>query len=176
MRVFLFSFFALFMSSACASTPVDVKPVSNFEGERYLGTWYEIARLDHSFERGLDNVTATYSNRDDGGIRVENRGCKAAKSKWSDATGRAYFTKGETTGQLKVSFFGPFFGKYIVFDLDQEEYAHAYISGGTTKYLWLLSRTPEITPERRVDFIAKSKKLGYDTDALIWVDHDGTCG
>jgi apolipoprotein D and lipocalin family protein len=167
--------FAALTNVACASTPVDAVPVTNFEGERYLGKWYEIARLDHSFERGLSEVTATYSRRDDGGIKVENKGCKAAKAKWSDATGKAYFTKGETIGQLKVSFFGPFYGKYIVFDLDKEDYTHAYISGGSTKYLWLLSRTPEISDERRADFISKSQALGYDTDGLIWVEQTRMC-
>lgn len=175
MRLLLIMFFAALTNAACASTPVDAVPVDNFEGERYLGKWYEIARLDHSFERGMTKVTATYSRRDDGGIKVENKGCKAAKGKWSDATGKAYFTKGETIGQLKVSFFGPFYGKYIVFDLDKEDYAYAYISGGSDKYLWLLSRTPEISDQRRADFISKSQALGYDTDGLIWVEQSSDC-
>lgn len=176
MRLFLIFIFAALTNAACASTPVDAVPVTKFDSERYLGKWYEIARLDHGFERGLSEVTATYSKREDGGIKVENKGCKVAKSKWKDATGKAYFTKGESVGQLKVSFFGPFYGKYIVFDLDQENYAHAYISGGSTKYLWLLSRTPQISAEQKSDFIAKSQSLGYDTDALIWVEQTGSCG
>jgi len=175
MRLFLIFIFAALTNMACASTPVDAVTVTNFDGERYLGKWYEIARLDHGFERGLSEVTATYSKREDGGIKVENRGCKAEKSKWKDATGKAFYTKGETIGQLKVSFFGPFYGKYIVFDLDQENYAHAYISGGSTKYLWLLSRTPQISEAQRADFIAKSKALGYATDNLIWVAQTGSC-
>lgn len=176
MRLFLIFVFAALTNVACASTPVDAVPVANFDGERYLGKWYEIARLDHGFERGLSEVTATYSRRDDGGIKVENKGCKSEEAKWKDATGKAYFTKGETTGQLKVSFFGPFYGKYIVFDLDQEDYGHAYISGGSTKYLWLLSRTPEITEARKSDFLAKAQNLGYETDDLIWVSQTGSCG
>jgi apolipoprotein D and lipocalin family protein len=174
-RVISFLVFSSILLSGCSSTPVNVSPVNRFEPDRYLGTWYEIARLDHSFERGLSDVTATYSKRDDGGIKVENRGCKTDKTKWSNATGKAYFTVGKTTGQLKVSFFGPFYGQYIVFDLDHEEYTHAYISGGTTKYLWMLSREPEVSDDLRDDFIEKSKALGYDTDALIWVEQDGIC-
>ncbi|NNC37132.1 MAG: lipocalin [Acidimicrobiales bacterium] len=176
MRSFLLFIFAALTQAACASTPVDAVPVSNFDGERYLGKWYEIARLDHGFERGLSEVTATYSRRDDGGIKVENTGCKAEKAEWENATGKAYFTKGATTGQLKVSFFGPFYGKYIVFDLDQEDYEYAYISGGTTKYLWLLARKPEISKQRRADFISKAKSIGYATDDLIWVEQTGMCG
>lgn len=175
MRAVLMFLCVALTNAACASTPVDAVPVANLDGDRYLGTWYEIARLDHSFERGLNEVTATYSRRDDGGIKVENKGCKAEKSEWSEATGKAYFTNGETTGQLKVSFFGPFYGKYIVFDLDEKDYGYAYVSGGSTKYLWLLSRTQDVSEARRSDFISKAQALGYDTDGLIWVEHDGVC-
>ena len=170
----IFTAFAL-ITTACTSTPVNVAPVSGFESDRYLGTWYEIARLDHSFERGLSDVTANYSLRDDGGIKVLNRGCKADKGKWDEAVGKAYFTDGKQTGQLKVSFFGPFYGKYIVFDLDKDNYSHAYISGGNTKYLWLLSRQPQVSDDIRNDFLAKSEAAGYDTSQLIWVEQDGEC-
>ena len=97
------------------------------------------------------------------------------KGKWDEAVGKAYFTDGKQTGQLKVSFFGPFYGKYIVFDLDKDNYSHAYISGGNTKYLWLLSRQPQVSDDIRNDFLAKSEAAGYDTSQLIWVEQDGEC-
>jgi apolipoprotein D and lipocalin family protein len=87
--------------------------------ERYLGKWYEIARLDHSFERGLEKVSATYSLRDDGGVRVENRGFSQKKNTWKAAEGKAYFVRDSNEGYLKVSFFGPFYGSYVIFELDQ---------------------------------------------------------
>jgi apolipoprotein D and lipocalin family protein len=161
--------------AGCAGTPVNAVPVSGFEADKYLGTWYEVARLDNSFERGLSAVTATYSKRDDDGIKVLNRGCNVAKGKWKDATGKAYFTEDETIGKLKVSFFGPFYGDYIVFDLGTPDYDHAYVSGGSSKYLWLLARTPQVSETRKADFIQKSKALGYETDTLIWVDHAAPC-
>jgi apolipoprotein D and lipocalin family protein len=161
--------------AGCAGTPVNAVPVSGFEADKYLGTWYEVARLNNSFERGLSAVTATYSKRDDDGIKVLNRGCNVAKGKWKDATGKAYFTEDETIGKLKVSFFGPFYGDYIVFDLGTPDYDHAYVSGGSSKYLWLLARTPQVSETRKADFIQKSKALGYETDTLIWVDHAAPC-
>lgn len=99
---------SLFALAACQSIPQGVTPVSGFDEQRYLGKWYEIARLDHSFERGLSQVTAEYAVRDDGGIAVINRGYSAEKSAWKEAIGRAYFVDDKETAHLKVSFFGPF--------------------------------------------------------------------
>jgi apolipoprotein D and lipocalin family protein len=155
---------------SCAGKPVPVKPVSGFDADEYLGTWYEIARLDHSFERGLTNVTANYSYREDGKIRVLNRGYNEKKGKYEDAEGKAKFAEDKTTGALKVSFFGPFYGNYIIFDLDQGEDGYSFVSGGTQDYLWLLARTPEISGAVRENFLQQASELGYDTDALIWVD------
>lgn len=155
---------------SCAGKPVPVEPVAGFEADRYLGTWYEIARLDHSFERGLTNVSATYSYRDDGKIRVLNQGYNEKKDKQNKAEGKAKFAGSEDVGHLKVSFFGPFYGDYIVFDLDTEAYSYAFISGGTEKYLWLLAREPQVSDEVREDFISQARALGYPTDDLIWVD------
>ena len=112
---------ALFLA-ACTGMPEGVQPVSDFELDRYLGKWYEIARLDHSFERGLTQVTAEYSLRDDGGVRVVNRGFSADKGEWNEAEGKAYFVESPDLGYLKVSFFGPFYGSYVVFELDKEAY------------------------------------------------------
>jgi len=156
----------------CASHQVNAVPVNDFEADRYLGTWYEVARLDHVFERGLDNVSANYTRREDGKIGVLNRGYDSNKGEFKEAEGKAKFAKDENTGHLKVSFFGPFYGDYIVFGLDKKNYSHAFISGGKDNYLWLLSRTPRVSAAVRQDFLAKSRALGYSTDDLIWVKHD----
>lgn len=159
---------ALLLAS-CVRVPDGMTPVTEFNAERYLGTWYEIARLEHRFEEGLSRVTANYSYRDDGGIRVLNRGYDAEKGRWEDAEGRAYFVEDDSTAYLKVSFFGPFYGAYVVFHLD-EEYEYAFVSGPDTSYLWLLSRTPEISDEVKELFIAEASQHGFVTDELIWVD------
>ena len=155
--------------SACLGMPENIHPVKNFEIKKYLGKWYEIARLDHSFERGLDNVTAEYSLRPDGGVDVTNRGFSATNNEWNQASGKAYFVDDSSLGYLKVSFFGPFYGSYVVFELDKENYQYAFVSGPDLSYLWLLSRTPEL-PEGIVDrFIERATSLGFDTDELIMV-------
>jgi len=160
----------ILLLTACAGNPVNAVPVSGFDSEKYLGTWYEVARLDHGFERGLSHVSATYTMREDGKITVLNQGYKASSQKTKTAKGKAKFAADKTTGHLKVSFFGPVYGDYIIFDLDKTGYNRAYVSGGKDNYLWLLSRTPTISESVRSDFLAKSKALGYDTESLIWVD------
>jgi len=152
--------------SGCTSVPKGIEPISGFKLSRYLGTWYEIARLDHSFERGLNQVSAEYSMRPDGGVRVLNRG--KSSTGWNSAEGRAYFAEGSDTGHLKVSFFGPFFGAYVIFDLDQENYQTAYVCGPNRNYLWLLSRTPTL-PQAEIDrFIKKANALGFKSKQLIF--------
>ena len=158
--------------AACTGMPEGVKPVSGFELDRYLGKWYEIARLDHSFERGLSRVTAEYSLREDGGVRVVNRGFSAAKGEWDEAEGKAYFVESPDLGYLKVSFFGPFYGSYVVFELDREDYQYAFISGPDTSFLWLLARTPTVSVEVLRRFIERSQALGFDTDSLVLVDQE----
>ena len=155
--------------SGCMGMPENVKPVSDFDVKRYLGQWYEIARLDHSFERGLENVTAEYSLREDGGVSVVNRGYSTEDKEWSEATGKAYFVDSTEQGYLKVSFFGPFYGSYVVFELDKKNYQYAFVSGPDLSYLWLLSRTPEVSEEVMSNFIEKSQSLGFDTSELILV-------
>jgi len=156
----------------CVGIPENVKPVDNFKLEKYLGKWYEIARLDHSFERGLSRVTADYSLRDDGGLRVLNRGYSAKENKWEKAEGKAYFVKNSDQGYLKVSFFGPFYGSYIVFELDHENYEYSLVCGPDKSYLWILARSPEIKEDIENILIAKASALGFDTGKLIFVDHD----
>lgn len=162
----------LFSLTGCLGMPDGVRPVEDFEVNRYLGKWYEIARLDHSFERGLSKVTAEYSLRDDGGIKVVNRGFSVADNQWDEAVGKAYFVDSENLAYLKVSFFGPFYGSYVVFGLDQENYQYSFISGPDTSYLWLLARTPQVPAEVTQRFIDKASGLGFDTDELIFVEQD----
>lgn len=158
--------------TGCAGIPENVTPVSNFKLERYLGKWYEIARLDHSFERGLTRATAEYSLRDDGGVRVLNRGYSPKENKWKEAEGKAYFVKRSDEGYLKVSFFGPFYGSYIVMELDHENYQYSLVCGPNKSYLWILSRSPEMKKDITDTLLAKAGALGFDTKKLIYVVHD----
>ncbi|WP_059123356.1 lipocalin family protein [Vibrio sp. MEBiC08052] len=155
--------------TGCLGMPETVQPVSNFDVQHYLGKWYEIARLDHSFEAGLTHVTAEYTPRDDGGISVLNRGFSATEKKWEEARGKAYFVNSDSEGYLKVSFFGPFYGSYVIFALD-DDYRYAFISGPDTDYLWLLARTPTVDQQVIEQFIRMAKERGFDTDRLIFVD------
>ena len=165
----LFVTLILLSLTACLGMPDSVKPVQGFDKQRYLGKWYEIARLDNRFEKGLEQVTAEYSLRNDGAIRVLNRGYSADKSEWKEADGKAIFVNDETEGYLKVSFFGPFYSSYVVFELDTE-YQYSFISGADYSYLWLLSRTPEVNPELLETFKQKASKLGFKLDELVIVN------
>ncbi|MBM7456959.1 apolipoprotein D and lipocalin family protein [Oceanisphaera litoralis] len=155
--------------SGCMGMPDGVTPVDNFNTERYLGTWYEVARLDHSFERGLVRVSAEYQLREDGGIRVLNRGVDAKSGEVKEAEGKAYFVNHEQEAYLKVSFFGPFYGSYVVFELD-DDYQHAFVSGYNHDYLWLLARDPAVSPALKAHFVSRAQELGFATDGLIWLD------
>lgn len=155
----------------CTAVPDGIEPVTDFDKERYLGTWYEIARLDHSFERGLSQVTAEYRLNDDGSIRVINRGYDAASGEWKEARGRAVFVGDSNVGHLKVSFFRPFYASYVVFELDQDDYAYAYVTGYNRNYLWLLSRTPEVSADALEQFRNRAEAEGFDLEELIVVEH-----
>ncbi len=120
--------------SGCLGMPETVKPVDEFNLQNYLGKWYEIARLDHSFEAGLTQVTAEYTLKDDGGVAVLNKGFLANENQWKEAEGKAYFVNGDSEGYLKVSFFGPFYGSYVVFALDKTDYQYAFVSGLSIKF------------------------------------------
>lgn len=155
----------------CVGIPENVSPVDGFDVNRYLGTWYEIVRLDHSFEKGLEKVTAHYSLREDGGVRVINSGYDPRKKEWKEAQGRAYFVDSPTVGRLKVSFFGPFYGSYNIIALDKERYEYALVCGPNTSYLWILSRTPEMERGLLNLLIDKAKRWGFKTEDLIFVTH-----
>lgn len=159
----------LVLMSCSVKVPKGIEPVENFELERYLGKWYEIARLDHSFERGMTDVTAEYSMRDDGGVNVLNRGYKLKDKQWAEAKGRAYFVRDEDTGFLKVSFFGPFYGAYVVFRLDSNNYNYALVSGPDKEYLWILSRTPILNDRTTKHLVDYAESRGFNTDDLYFV-------
>lgn len=162
-----------FLASGCAMTPpAGVKPVTDFDLNRYLGTWYEIARLDHSFERGLNNVSATYTLRKDGGVDVLNRGFDPSAPKWKQAQGKAYFTGDASTASLKVSFFGPFYGGYNVIALDTNQYAYAMVCGPSTAYLWILARTTTLDESILTALLDSAGKAGFPTGSILRVHHD----
>jgi len=170
--VWLTPLLAALVTLGCVGLPEHLKPVQSFDAGRYLGRWYEIARLDHGFERGLTQVTATYSLRGDGGLRVLNRGWSARDGVWKEATGKAYFVQDPGQGYLKVSFFGPFYGSYVIFRLDQAGYQYALVAGPDRSYLWLLSRTPTLEPARQRELIAEAAAQGFDTTRLVFVAQD----
>ena len=158
--------------TGCVGIPENVKPVDNFNAHSYLGKWYEIARLDHSFERGLTRVTAEYLLRDDGGLKVINRGYSPKENRWKEAVGKAYFVEEPSKGYLKVSFFGPFYGSYVIIDFDQENYQYYLVCGPDRSYLWILSRTPTMQAELKNRLIKKAAALGFDTRNLINITHE----
>ncbi len=169
--VLIFPFTCLVLS-ACLGVPSGISPVKNFELERYLGTWYEIARLDHPFERGLQKVTAEYSLRDDGGLRVVNRGYSIEEEEWQKVEGKGFFVKSRDEGYLKISFFGPFYASYVIFELDKNNYNYAFVTSSDKSYLWLLARSPFVKPNLLDRFVQRSKELGFETENLIFVQHD----
>ena len=168
----IFSTMALLLGLAgCMGVPEGTEPVKGFDLEPYLGKWYEIARLDHSFERGMSNVTAEYSLREDGGVRVINRGYLEKDDKWKEAEGKAYFVDDTSVGKLKVSFFGPFYGAYNVIALDKEAYQWSLVAGPDTKFLWILSRTPGLDKTIVDQLLTQAKSYGVEVEDLIFVDH-----
>ena len=169
-------FFAIALISAilsgCTGIPEGVKAIDGFEINRYLGTWYEVARLDHRFESGLTKISATYSLRPDGGVKVLNQGWNQADGKWEQAEGKAYFVGKPDNGRLKVSFFGPFYGGYNIIELDKKNYAYSMVTGPDRSYFWILSRTPQLPKETLEALIKNAKQLGFATDKLIFVNQD----
>jgi len=160
--------------AGCVGIPEGTEPVKGFSLDQYLGTWYEIARMDHRFERDLSNVTAEYRLKDDGGVRVLNRGFNTKKDEWKEAEGKAYFVDDSTVGRLKVSFFGPFYASYNVIALDQEDYQWSLVTGPDKDYLWILSRTPVLDQAVVDELVSTARSLGYKTDELIFVSQDKT--
>lgn len=164
---------ALLLLAGCANTspPPGVSPVSPFDVNRYQGRWYELARLDHSFERGMTDVSATYTPRSDGSIRVLNRGFNTANDRWQAVTGKALFTGSPAVASLKVSFFGPFYGGYHVAAIDPD-YRWALVVGPNTSYCWILAREKHLGASEMKRIVARAQALGVDTASLVWVTHD----
>ena len=163
----------LHVLAGCASTspPPGIIAVTPFDLQRYQGRWYELARLDHSFERGLTDVSANYLPQPDGSVRVMNRGFDPATGQWREAVGKALFAGEPTTASLKVSFFGPFYGSYHVAMLDPN-YRWALVVGPDRSYCWILARDKRLDPAQQDAMTTRAQALGIDTSALIWVSHE----
>ncbi len=161
----------LLLLTSCTGIPDGITAVDGFEVKRYVGKWYEIARLDHSFERGLDNISATYTLRDDGGITVLNQGRNIEDFNWQQAEGVGYFVDKPTLGRLEVSFFRPFYGAYNIIALDKAAYQYVMITGPNRDYLWILARTPKLDKDILQKLLAQAKAQGFATDQLIYAQH-----
>lgn len=167
----IFSTMILFGLFSCSSIPPGATAVTPFAKEKYLGKWYEIARLDFKFEKDLINTTATYSQNKNGSIAVENKGYNPIKKEWVKANGKAKFVNDENTAMLKVSFFGPFYAGYNVLAIDSN-YQYALVAGSSVKYLWILSREKSIPDDVKKEYLQLADKLGFITADLVWVKHD----
>lgn len=150
--------------------PEGMTAVQGFDINRYVGTWYEIARLDHGFEKGLSHVTAEYSLKDDGGLKVLNKAFNSKTGKWESSEAKAYLIEGPDVGRLKVSFFGPFYGSYNIIDLDEENYSYAMVTGPTTHFFWILARQPTLENAIMQRLIQKAIALGFKLEGLVYVD------
>ncbi|TDG12193.1 lipocalin [Seongchinamella unica] len=157
--------------SGCTGLPEGIEPVTGFDASSYMGRWYEIARLDHSFERGQSNVTADYALRDDGTVNVRNRGFDDAEGQWREASAVARYAGEPDVGHLEVSFFQPIYASYVIFEL-ADDGSYAYVTGYNRDYLWLLARTPRVGDDIKRNFLQRISALGFDADQLIWVDQD----
>lgn len=166
--------FVLTLGACSTAPPEGLRPVTSFDINRYLGQWYEIARLDHSFERGMSDVNATYQLQDDGSVKVINRGYDTRKQAWKEAIGRALFIGDSQTASLKVSFFGPFYGGYHVIALDEQNYRWSLVAGPDRDYLWMLARDKTLPAEVREQLLSQAKALGFATNKLIWVEQKRT--
>ncbi|MDO5442726.1 MAG: lipocalin family protein [Bacteroidia bacterium] len=153
------------VSGHCRGQGIDNTTVKSLDLERYLGTWYEIARFDHSFERGISHAKAHYSLNQDGTISVTNTGIKNGKAR--TAKGKAKLT--DTTGRLRVSFFGPFYSDYRIMMLSKD-YQYVLVGSSSPKYLWILSRTAEVPGDILDQILTVASNRGYDTEKLIWVE------
>jgi apolipoprotein D and lipocalin family protein len=158
--------------TGCTSIPEGLQPVTGFEPDRYLGKWYEIARLDHSFERDLSNVSATYTRGENDDIRVKNRGFNTKTGAWKQIEGHARFLEGDTVGSLKVSFFGPFYGGYHIIALDRQDYRYAMVTGPSRSYLWILARNKTLEESIYAELVSRADAWSFDTKQLIRVEHN----
>lgn len=170
--VFLLTLVMITLAVTCKNNmKKEIKTVPVVDLNRYIGKWYEIARYDHSFERGLQATTAEYAFRDDGMISVTNSGhVGSPQGKLKVAHGKAKQPNPQDPGKLKVSFFLWFYGDYYILDLDEVNYSYVLIGSSSDKYLWILSRTPQMEKEVLDMLLNKAREFGYDTDKLIFVE------
>lgn len=164
-------FFSITSFLSCGTKLKDASGINNFDVSKYLGKWYEVARYDSWFENNMDKTQAFYSLNENGTVRVENSGFDTTKEKWKTSVGKAKFRGAKNIGELKVSFFGPFYADYTILALDSE-YKYSLVSGGTTDYLWILSRTKTIPEEIKNEYLSIAKKFGFDTSNLVWVNQN----
>ena len=157
--------------SSCASIPKKATPVVGFNVDKYLGSWYEIARFDFRFEKDMNNVMAQYSLNEKNNVTVLNSGYNYKKEEWVSAQGVAKFRGDKNVAALKVSFFGPFYSGYNVIALD-DNYKYALVAGKSLKYLWILSREKSIPEDIKTAYLKIAQDVGYDTSKLIWVEHN----
>lgn len=173
MKTALLSLAFFSLCSTAMPQKVDNSTIASFDLNRYLGRWYEVARYDHSFERGLVGCTADYSLRDDGKIKVLNSGyINTLHGDYTESIGKAKARKNGTPGQLQVSFFGPFYGDYDILEL-APDYSYSVVGSNNPKYLWILSRTPQLSPVTKDKILRNLRQRGYDTSKLIWVEQKG---
>lgn len=170
-RILFITIGGILMFNSCLTIPKGASAVKEFQIEKYLGQWYEIARFDFRFERGLNNTTANYSVNKDGSVKVDNRGYNYEKKQWEEAVGKAKFIGPHEVARLKVSFFGPFYASYNVIALDKD-YKYALVAGKDTSYLWILSRETTIPDEIKKNYLKIAEDLGFRTSQLVWVEHD----
>ncbi len=170
MKTSIITTLLLGLCSITCGQQIDKSGITSFDLNRYLGKWYEIARYDHIFERDLVGCEAEYTLRDDGKIKVLNSGyLKTLDGPYKESTGKAKFNKNGKPGQLRVSFFGPFYSDYNILEL-APDYSYSVVGSNSPKYLWILSRTPHLEPEVQDKIIKNLQKRGYDTSKLLWVE------
>lgn len=161
---------ALAILKSRASIPKGAQAVKPFDVNKYLGNWYEIARLDFHFEKDITNATAEYSLNEDNTIKVVNRGYDLKQEKWDESTGKAKFAESPDEAKLKVSFFGPIWSGYNVLAIDPQ-YKYALVAGRNLNYMWLLSREKTMPEKIRKEYLKKAYELGYDISKLVWTKH-----
>ncbi len=165
---------ALWALAACSTprTPDGIQPVTGFDVNRYTGHWYEVARVDNTFERGLTQASATYTRSADNTVKVVNRGYDPVRKEWKEAEGVARFVDEPTRAALKVSFFGPFYGGYNVVALD-ENYQWAMVVGSSKDYVWILSRTPTLPGHVQEHLLERAQAMGIDVHRIQWAPPAG---
>jgi apolipoprotein D and lipocalin family protein len=169
-----FAIAASLLLCGCLGAPRGVDPITNFDAGRYMGDWFAIMRIENSFERGLSNVSATYSIRPDGLVGVLNRGVDREKCRLRTIEGYATFQGEPNVASLSVTFFWPFAGGYHVIALDHEHYRWAMVAGPTRGFLWILAREPRLSDEVITALIQRARELRFPVDELVAVDHSST--